>query len=162
MMASVRIRPATPDDAEAITRIYIESAAHHALIDPERNHIPDRVAIEERYRTGRQHPDDGEETVTLLAETGGEIAGFLDARLMQPFDPMYRPATVCFIADIAVSTAHRSRGIGEQLMQAAEEWARRHGAEFVTLEYHSGNPRAGSFYARLGYRNASVVAIKRL
>jgi GNAT superfamily N-acetyltransferase len=161
-MASVRIRPATPEDAEAITLVYTESAEHHARIDPERNYVPDRIAIEERYRSGRQHPDDAEVTLTLVAEADGGIAGFLDARLLQPFDPMYRPATICFIADIAVAAAHRSQGIGEQPMRAAEDWARERGAEFVTLEYHSGNPRAGSFYARLGYRNVSVVAIKRV
>lgn len=161
-MPLVRIRPATPDDAEAITRVYMESAEQHALIDPERNHVPDPVAIEERYRTGRQHPDDGAEAITVVAEAGSRVVGFLDARLLRPFDPMYRSTTYCFIADVAVSAAHRSQGIGEQLMRAAEEWARQHGAEFVSLEYHTGNSRAAAFYERLGYRPASVVAIKRL
>jgi ribosomal protein S18 acetylase RimI-like enzyme len=161
-MASVKIRPAVPEDAEAITRVYTESAELHAAIDPERNHVPDIAMIAERYRSGRQHPEDGMEAITLVAEDAGEILGFLDAHLLRPFDPMYRPMTYFFIADIAVTTAHRSRGIGEQLMRAAEQWASEHGADFVSLEYHVSNPRAAAFYDRLGYRPASAVAIKRL
>jgi len=161
-MASARIRPATPEDAEAIARVYTESAEHHALIDPERNHVPDRAAIAERYRSGQQHPEDSDETITLVAEDDGQVLGFLDARLLRPFDPMYRPTTYCFVADVAVTAAHRSHGIGEQLMRAAEQWAREQGADFVSLEYHTENPRAAAFYERLGYRPASVVAIKRL
>jgi ribosomal protein S18 acetylase RimI-like enzyme len=161
-MASVRIRPATPGDAEAITGIYTQSAELHAGLDPERNHVPDRIGIEERYRRGRQHPDQDSPTITLVAETDGTVIGFLDARLIQPFDPMYRPMTYCFVADIAVAESHRSEGVGEQLMHAGEAWAKEHGADFVSLEYHIGNTRAASLYERLGYRPASVVAIKRL
>jgi GNAT superfamily N-acetyltransferase len=161
-MASVQIRTATPEDAEAITRIYTESAELHALLEPERNHVPDRSAIEDRYRRGAQHPDDVRETVTLVAEVAGQIVGFLDARLTQPLDPMYRPATYCFIADIAVAADRRGQGAGRALMQATEQWAAEHAAEFVLLEYHAKNERAAAFYAELGYRSGSVVAVKRL
>jgi ribosomal protein S18 acetylase RimI-like enzyme len=161
-MASVRIRPATPEDAEAITRIYTQSAEHHARMDPERNHVPDQTAIAERYRTGRQHPDEETESVTLISEMDGSVVGFLDARVVRPFDPMYRPLTYCFVADIAVAEEHRSEGVGEKLMRACEDWAKEQGAGFVSLEHHVSNTRAAAFYERLGYRSASVVAIKRL
>lgn len=161
-MASLKIRPATPNDAEAITAVYFESAELHAQIDPLRNHVPDRAGIVERYRAGEQHPPGCLDCITLLAERDGEVLGFLDARLDLPFDPMYRPLTYCFIADVAVAAAHRDRGIGHQLMQAAEEWAASKGAGLVVLEYHTGNTRAASFYERLGYRGASVVAVKPL
>ena len=161
-MVSVRIRQSVPADAEGITRIYLESAEHHARIDPERNHVPDRATIQERYRAGRQHPESAAANVTLVAEAEEGILGFLDARIDRPFDPMYRRMTYCFVADIAVASSHRSQGIGEKLMRAAEEWGRRNGAELVVLEYHNANPRAAEFYARLGYRPASVVAVKPL
>lgn len=158
-MASVSIRAATPEDAEAITRIYMQSAEHHALLDPERNQVPDPAVICERYRTGAQHPE-GEEGVTLVAEKGGAVLGFLDARLVPPFDPMFRPVTLCFIADVAVAAEHRSEGIGEKLMKASEQWGASRGAGFVALEYHNANTRAATFYERLGYRPKSTVAVK--
>jgi GNAT superfamily N-acetyltransferase len=161
-MASVIIRQATPDDAEAITRVYLESAAHHARIDPERCYMPDAVSIEENYRQGRQHPDSGLHTVTLVAVEDGAIVGFLDAQLQQPFDPMLRRLTYCYVADVAVADARRNQGIGEQLMRAVEEWARQQNADFVSLAYNIANPRVERFYARLGYAPASVAMMKRL
>jgi ribosomal protein S18 acetylase RimI-like enzyme len=161
-MLAVQIRPAVAGDAEGISRVFLESAEHHARIDAGRYYVPDRQAIVERYRRGQQHPVAGPGAITLVAEVGGEIAGFLDARLDEPFDAMHRPMTYCFVADIAVAAAHRSLGIGQQLMRAAEEWGSRHGAEFVSLEYHVANHRAAAFYERMGYQPASMVAIKWL
>jgi len=40
---------------------------------------------------------------------------------------------------------------------------RRRGAEFASVEYHTANVRASSFYQqRMGYRLAAITAIKRL
>ncbi len=161
-MAPVRIRNATSDDARAITRVYMESAEHHAHLDRENCHVPDRAVIEERYRQGRQHPESELPTVTLVAEAEGEIVGFLDAQIQLPFDPMLRPIRYCFVADVAVAAARRNEGIGANLMHAAEEWAREQGAGAVSLLYNSGNSRVAEFYSRLGYRAGSVGMMKRL
>jgi len=154
------IRAATSEDAAAITFVYLESAEHHAAIDPERNYVPERAAIEERYRSGKQHPS--EPAVTLVAEADGSVVGFIDARIGETFDPMYRPARYCFVADIAVARAHRSKRIGEQLIEAIEKWAASQGATAMLLEYHVGNTRVADFYKRQGYRPASVVAYKSI
>lgn len=161
-MLAVRIRPAVAQDAEGITSVFLESAEHHFRLDADRYYVPERQAIIERYRTGQQHPGPGTVALTLVAEAGTEIAGFLDARLGEPFDAMHRRMSYCFIADIAVAAAYRSLGIGEQLMHAAEEWARRNGARFVTLEYHIANQRAAAFYGRRGFHPTSMVAMKWL
>ncbi len=161
-MASVLIRPATPDDSAAITRIYMESAEHHATIDPEHCQVPDRTAIEERYRQGRQHPDSELPAITLVAESDGAIVGFLDAQIQMPFDPMLRRMTYCFIADVAVAASHRSQRIGEQLMQAVEVWAREQNAGFLALIYNTSNSRVTEFYSRLGFAPATVGMMKGL
>ena len=162
--AAIEIRPAVPDDADAIARTFIESAAYHAELDPERYWIPAVETISARYREGRQHPSDaGGRVTTLVAELSGEIVGFIDARLEQSPDAMHREMIYCLIAEIAVSRGHRSQGIGGRLLRAAEDWGRRRGAEFALLEYHTANTRAGLFYQeRMGYRPASITAIKRL
>ena len=118
--------------------------------------------ISARYREGRQHPPGGE-GMTFVAELTGEIVGFIDARLEQSLDVMHRAMTFCHIAEIAVSYRRRGEGVGGQMLRAAEEWGRRQGAEFASLEYHAANTRAGSFYQqRMGYHPASITAIKRL
>jgi ribosomal protein S18 acetylase RimI-like enzyme len=52
---------------------------------------------------------------------------------------------------IAVLPKFRNRGIGKQLMQAAEAWAREHGAERMILDLSAANEGARRLYDRLGY-----------
>jgi GNAT superfamily N-acetyltransferase len=161
---ALEIRPAVPGDADGIARTFLESAEYHAEIDPERYAVPAVEPIAARYREGRQHPPDaGRESVTLVAVLGGEIVGFVDARLEQSPDPMHRDMIYCHIVEIAVRSAQRSQGIGARLLRAAEDWGRRLGAVFAILEYNAANTRAGSFYQeRMGYRPASIAAIRWL
>src|ERR1041385_8030245 len=119
----VKVRPALAEDAAAITRVYMESAEHHARLDAERYWIPPANFILERYRTGQQHIEDAVAT-TLVAESGDEIVGFVDVRLDKSPDPMHKDLLFCHIVEIAVSEAARSQGIGAKLMLAAEDWGR--------------------------------------
>jgi ribosomal protein S18 acetylase RimI-like enzyme len=161
---AIEIRPAVPEDAERIARTFLESAEYHAELDPERYSTPAVETISARYRRGRQDPSHaGREVLTLVAEFSGEIVGFIDAHLEQSPDAMHREMTYCHIAEIAVRSERRSQGIGGRLLRAAEDWGRRLGAEFASLEYHAANARASFFYReRMGYRVASITAIKRL
>lgn len=162
--AEIEIRPAAPEDAEAIAEIFLESAAYHAELDPERYVVPAAEMISTRYRERRQPPAPGDSAaITLVAIWGNEVVGFIDLRLEQPSDAMHREMIYCHISEIAVREGQRSRGIGDSLMQAGEDWGRRMGAEFASLEFHNKNVRASSFYqGRMGYRPASITAIKRL
>ena len=161
---AITIRPAVVEDANGIARAFLESAEYHARLDPERYSAPAVEMISARYREGRQHPPDAAgEGITLVADLRGEIVGFIDARLESSPDAMHREMVYCHIAEIAVSAQHQNQGIGSRLLHAAEDWGRRQGAEFASLEYHAANTPAGGFYQRrMGYRPASITAIKRL
>ncbi len=161
---TITIRPAVSEDADQITRTYLESADHHARLDPERYFIPTAEAIAARYRDGRQHPAHADgKSITLVAEFDREIIGFVDARLERSPDPMHREIVYCHIVEIAVSSRRQSQGTGAGLLKAAESWGRQQGADFASLEYLAGNTRAGAFYQqRMGYRIAAVTAVKQL
>jgi GNAT superfamily N-acetyltransferase len=76
---------------------------------------------------------------------------------------MHREMIYCHIAEIAVRRGHRNQGIGGRLLRAAEDWGRRRGAAFPSLEYHAANRPVSFFYQeRMGYHPAAVTAIKRL
>lgn len=158
------VRPAVPDDANAIARIFLESAEHHAGLDPLRYAVPSFDVILSRYREGQRHRDDADQRgITLVAELGGEIAGFIDARLERSPDPMHRNLLYCDIAEIAVTRGHRKKGIGRGLLQAAENWGREHGANYTSIEYHAANTTPGEFYQRrMGYQVAHITVIKGL
>jgi ribosomal protein S18 acetylase RimI-like enzyme len=160
----VAIRAATARDADSIARVFLDSAAYHASLDPERYWVPDVASIAERYREGRQHPPEpGVPAVTLVAEVAGELLGFVDARIERSQDLMHRDMTYCHVSEIAVGKRHQSQGIGGQLLRAAEAWGRQHSAAFASLEHHIANTRAGAFYAgRMGYSVAATILIKSL
>jgi ribosomal protein S18 acetylase RimI-like enzyme len=161
---TIVIRPAVPEDADGIALTFLESAEYHAELDPERYSTPAVEKISTRYREGRQHPSHADrEVTTFVAELSGEIVGFLDARLEQSEDAMHREMIYCHISEIAVHSRHRNQDIGGRLLRAVEDWGHRLGAEFASLEYHAANTRASLFYQeRMGYRMASITAIKRL
>jgi ribosomal protein S18 acetylase RimI-like enzyme len=50
-----------------------------------------------------------------------------------------------------VSAAYRSQGIGQDLMQEAEEHARNEGARAMRVNVLSVNDAGRNFYSRLGY-----------
>jgi len=161
-MSDLAVRPALPVDAEGIARAFLESAGRHAEIDPERYAVPELPAIVGRYRSGRQHPQDAI-AITFVADSSGEVVGFVDARLERPQDAMHRACIYCLIAEIAVLSSWRRKGIGELLLRAAENWGASQGAEFAFLEYLPANTSAAAFYReRMGYRVAAITAVKRL
>jgi len=160
--ADVQIRLATPADAEGITRVYMQSAEHHAALDPKLCRVPDHATIFRRYQTGGQHPIPGSHCITLVAEACGEIVGFVDARVENQFDPMLPPVPYCYVVEIGVAASHRGQGVGEQMMSAIEEWGLSRGAGYVVLEYNNRNTRAAAFYHRRGYEPVSTSAIKWL
>jgi len=158
------IRPAVSADAGGIALTLLESAEHHARLDAERYWVPAADAMPARYQYwGLHSPEDRPARVTLVAEQNGEIVGFIDAAIQESPDPMHRPMTYCHVAEIAVRAPYQGQGIGQQLLEAVEDWGRRQGAAFASLEYHIANTRAGAFYERkMGYRTAAITAIKKL
>jgi GNAT superfamily N-acetyltransferase len=136
--SAVTIRPAVSEDADGIARTFLESAEYHARLDSERYSAPAVETISARYREGRQNPSrDAEKGITLVVELGGEIVGFIDVRLEQSPDPMHEEMIYCHIAEFAVSRRYHNQRIGRRLLRAAEDWGRRQGAHFASLEYHA-------------------------
>jgi GNAT superfamily N-acetyltransferase len=64
-----------------------------------------------------------------------------------------RPAE---IGGLVVGDGHRSEGIGTELVAAAEEWSRQHGARSLTVRSRSTRERAHRFYVRLGYEQIKI------
>lgn len=109
------------------------------------------VGEERRYlRAIRRHPD----AAVLVAESRDEIVG----RLSISRDP--HPASR-HVADLGlmVAAAHRRRGVGRALLEAAGEWARGAGIRKLELHVFPYNEAAIRLYEscgfeREGYRRA--------
>jgi GNAT superfamily N-acetyltransferase len=129
---SVRVRLATAADAEQITQLSGQLG------------YPATTA--ETLRRLVEIGSNGEHAV-LVAESGGILLGWIHVVVSHSLLTERRAE----IAGLVVDEQHRSRGIGQVLMEDAEEWARKQGCDSVRLHSNVLRPRAHTFYERLGY-----------
>lgn len=125
------LRPATPEDLEAICRI--------------------EVACFKERRFRRDHVDwilRNDRAVTLVAEDGTSLAGAIMVLI---------EGQVCRVLSVATMPDHRRQHLGTEMMQAAEVEARRRGCAQVRLEVSTRNYGAIEFYRGLGYRTDGVL-----
>lgn len=67
-----------------------------------------------------------------------------------------------YIGELAVREEAEGQGAASALLEAAESWAREHGARLIALETGVHNTRARAFYERRGYGEESVKLVKSL
>jgi [ribosomal protein S18]-alanine N-acetyltransferase len=85
--------------------------------------------------------------VMLVAETGGEVVGFVVARMM---DREWE------LENIAVTLGRQRKGIGQVLMHVLIDVARHNEAEFIFLEVRDSNSHARVLYERCGFQQTGT------
>jgi ribosomal protein S18 acetylase RimI-like enzyme len=144
------IRPVEPADLDALVDIYLSSARHHAAIDPDWFHVPERDAVRERLE--RFASGTGGVDAYVGAVVDGSLVG--SATIAIADKPhrgnMGRPLEVAEMG-VAVLEEWRGRGIGTKLIRHLEAWAAERGVEWLILEVADANPGATRLYERLGY-----------
>lgn len=131
------IRAAEPSDSEALARLIGQLG-----YDASAGEVAERLAAIE-----------AEGRVVLVAELGGAVIGCLSTSVMRV---LHRPAPVGRISMMVVDEAHRSRGIGAELVRAAEAALAAQGCYMVEVTSHVRRADAHRFYERLGYEKTSV------
>jgi GNAT superfamily N-acetyltransferase len=79
----------------------------------------------------------------------GEIAGWIGVFIYRSVEADARAE----ISGLVVDERVRSQGIGPQLLQRVEEWARERGCTAVGLRSNVIRDRAHAFYERLGFEH---------
>ena len=82
----------------------------------------------------------------IVAEDAGEIVGWCDVR--RETIPTYAHEGML---GMGLLPDYRGRGLGERLMRATLEAARRAGFERVSLSVYSSNTRAAALYRKMGF-----------
>jgi len=90
-----------------------------------------------------QNMMEDEKAAFLVAVEGDAVAGY--AAFTSVLDEGY-------IANVAVSPDHRRRGLGDALVRALADEARRRQLSFLTLEVRESNAPARALYEKHGYK----------
>jgi ribosomal protein S18 acetylase RimI-like enzyme len=160
VLEAVAIRAATPDDAEALAVVYMESSEIHFRLDPSLYSRPDVDQVEARYRDRLKNLDEAE---IFVAQYGRDLIGYIEVQIRRP-DGRARMLrdTISADVDMAVLEEYRSRGVGSRLLARAEAWAVEKGAELMVLNAHAANVDAVRFYQeKQGYRVSGLFLTKR-
>jgi GNAT superfamily N-acetyltransferase len=90
-----------------------------------------------------------EHAVFVLELPGGEIAGWIGVFLYRSVEMDARAE----VSGLVVDERHRSQGIGQRLLERAEQWAREQGCETIGLRSNVVRGPAHAFYERRGYEH---------
>jgi ribosomal-protein-alanine acetyltransferase len=124
-----KVRPYQPSDSQTVYEICRQS--------PEAALWP-KESYEQAYSSGQ---------IVLIAETNGQICGFLVARIA---------GDEAEILNTAIDTAHRREGTGTALLEAAISAAQAHNVKSIYLEVRESNFAAISFYRQHGFETTAV------
>jgi len=75
---------------------------------------------------------------------------------------IHRPAPLGRITALVVSKDAQGHGLGRMLVEAAEEWMRKHGCKLVEVTSNDRRADAHAFYRHLGYERTSIRFFKKL
>ena len=137
---TVRLRPAVEGDLPAINRIYNEEIRTGvATFDLE------AWSAERRAAWFAEH--DPDETPVLVAELGGTLVGFSYLSLFGGKPGYYHTRE----NTVFVDPAYQRRGIGQLLLDAIVEEARRVGAHALIARIEASNEASIEIHRRAGY-----------
>jgi ribosomal protein S18 acetylase RimI-like enzyme len=147
MSNSLSIRSATPDDADALARVHIDSwrAAYRGL-------MPDTYldSLDYERRAGQFRKSlatQAEET--YVVEEHGQTLGFLTVGVCRDED--VDTATTGEIWGIYLAPEHFRKGIGRQLASRGMEMLKSKGYKIAVLWVFAGNAQARGFYEAMGF-----------
>ena len=144
----VRIRPARGDDVAVIVAMLADDALGRG-----RERIEDPLPPSYFQAFERLERDPNIQLVVAEGE-GGEVIGCLQLCILPGLSS--QGASRGLIEDVRVASLHRSRGIGEQLVQWAVAEAQGKGCKLVELLTHNTRVDAQRFYKRLGFAASHV------
>ena len=104
-------------------------------------------ATEAEIRTRLTTLSAREDHAFYVAEADGEVAGWIGVRT----DLSLEGGGYAEIVGLVVDERRRGKGLGEDLVHAAEAWARGRGATKLRVRSNVIRERAHKFYERLGY-----------
>ena len=154
----VTIREARLEDLRAMVPLWQQLMDFHEDLEGTYNLVDDAV---ERWTKYIGPKFDDEDWYILVAELGGKLVGYT-AVIVQDYPPVFIATKHGFVETISVDEAHRGKGIGKQLLEAAEVWLRSRGVPEVTVRIDERNPASKALFGSAGFEPFVVVRRKKI
>ena len=147
------VRPARPDDADAVTALHVDEVAFHEPHTPFVRVVP---ALEPAFRSRLERlwsGGDGAPVIHVL-EVDGATAGMCESMVQAVRDeggqlPVGRYG---YLNSVSVSAGWRGQGFGRTLVSAVIDDLASHDVDGYTLWFALGNPVSSRVWPRLGFR----------
>src|SRR5579862_9550827 len=143
-MSAIQVRAATPSDLKSLGKmrhaLWPDSSVEH--------HEEELVPILAGKSTGIMP------LVYFVAEENGTVVGFVEVGLRSTADGCDWTRAVGYVEGWYVAESHRRRGVGAQLIAAAENWAREQGCIEMASDTQIDNTQSLQAHLRLGYEIA--------
>jgi GNAT superfamily N-acetyltransferase len=136
------IRPAVLSDSDALFSLAKALATSFTV---------ERTAFESSFSALLQSPD----AFIAVASDAGQVVGYV---LGFDHPTFYANGRVAWVEELMVSENVRRRGVGRQLMESFEQWARSRQSKLIAL----ATRRAAEFYKGIGYDESATYFRKLL
>jgi GNAT superfamily N-acetyltransferase len=155
----VVIRESTAGDRPALVACMVELQDSQCGIDPR---LRPGASMAEGYLARIEARCAEAQGRIFVAERLGSIAGLVVVLSAQPFSELDEPiGTYALVTDLVVRSAYRGRGIGTQLLQRAEAFARSAGATEMRIGVLAANTSAERLYRAVGFVPHVEILTKR-
>ena len=108
---------------------------------------PDQISTRFAALDGR-----AEDVVLVGVDESDTVIGWIQVGRIA----LLAESDVAQIGGFVIDDAHRSAGIGAELLEAAEAWARNRGARAMSVRSRTERTRAHRFYEAHGYRQIKL------
>jgi len=139
MNDETRIRPMVEPDAEVIAKLATELGYPNEI-----------AAIRRRIR-----PISETDLLLVAADASEKPVGFIQAHRVRIIEVGFRVE----ILGLVVSSMARRKGIARLLIEEVERWARKIGADVVSVRSNTKRAEAHLFYPALGYKQIKTQAV---
>ena len=114
-----------------------------------------------RMETFLETLDDSESLVLVAKLESDRIVGFLAGDVWEEKNEFVKPPYI-EVFELMIDKDWQGKGIGSKLLDAAEDWCKRHGIGNMTLTAQEFNVGAIKLYERKGYKTIHRLMQKRL
>lgn len=129
------------------------------VIDAPTHSKQEIVAFQDRFTASAWENDTGDSATFVAVGRDGKRLGYVNVRGSADEIANERCG---YIALLAVVAEAEGEGVGQALVEEAENWTKQQGFRRLSLDVFASNHRGLRFYEKAGFRPETIRVVKRL